>query len=122
MAEYFKIGSTDFSPFVSGLKVGKETIVSDKSGRNAAGKMAIDIVAQKYKLYVTFRPMTESEVYTLLNKISGFAGLSVTFRDPFSSTYTKTITCYTNTPEPEYYTIQNNLKLTKDFSINFIEM
>ena len=118
---YFKIGNTDYSAFVSGLKIGHETIVSDKSGRNAAGSMSIDIVARKYKLYVTFRPMTVSEVNSLLNSISGFSNLSITFLNPFTATPT-TITCYTNTPEVEYYTIQNSLQLTKDFSVNFIEL
>ena len=47
---YFKINNTDFSSLVSGLKVGFETLVSDNSGRNAAGNTVIDIVARKAKV------------------------------------------------------------------------
>ena len=44
---YFKINNTDFSHLVSSLKVGYETLVSDNSGRNAAGNTVIDIINRK---------------------------------------------------------------------------
>ena len=47
----FKINNVDFSDLVSGLKVGYETLVSDKSGRNANGDTVIDIINTKRKLY-----------------------------------------------------------------------
>lgn len=118
---YFKIGNVDFSPYVSALKIGHETIVSDHSGRNASGTMSIDVVAQKYKLYVSFRPMTAGEANTLLQSISSYSNLQVTFLNPFTALAT-TIRCYTGTPEVEWYTLQNGVQLTKDFSINFIEL
>lgn len=54
---YFEINYNDVSDLVSGLKVDYEVIISDDSGRTAAGTMVMDIVARKTKLEVTFIPM-----------------------------------------------------------------
>ena len=54
---YLMLNGTDVSDLVKSLKVGYETLVSDDSGRNANGDTVIDIVNQKVKVYVTFRPM-----------------------------------------------------------------
>ena len=39
---YLKINGVEYSSIVSGLKVGYETLVSDKSGRNAAGDTVVE--------------------------------------------------------------------------------
>ena len=117
---YLKIGNTDVSNLVKGLKVGYETLVSDNSGRNANGDTVLDIINRKVKLYVTFRPMDSSEMATLLSAISNYV-ISVSYRDSKTNT-TNTITCYTGTPEPEYYWILDNQLLYKSMSLNFIEM
>ena len=119
---YFKINNTDFSSLVSGLKIGYETLVSDSSGRNAAGDTVIDVINKKVKLYVTLRHTTGEEMKAFLNAINGFV-VNVSFYDPrsLSSTLT-TITAYTGTPEPEYYTIQPTHTIYKPLSLNFIEL
>lgn len=116
---YFKIGNVDFSAMVSGLKVGYETLVSDQSGRNAAGDTVIDVINRKTKLYVTFRHTTADEMNRLLQAVKGFV-LSVTYLDP-ETKQQKTITAYTGTPEPEYYTISNKT-IFNPLSLNFIEL
>ena len=117
---YFKINDKDFSSYVSGLKVGYETLVSDNSGRNAAGDTVIDVVNQKYKVYITFRHTTAAEMAELLNAINDYV-VNVTFRNPKTSQLT-TITAYTGTPEPEYYTIQPTMVVYKPMALNFIEL
>ena len=117
---YFKINNTDFSHLVSSLKVGYETLVSDNSGRNAAGNTVIDIINRKIKVYVEFRPMLDSHMNSLLTAIKDYV-VNVSYLDPETQTL-KTIQCYTGTPEPEYFTIQNNRKLFKQMSLNFIEL
>lgn len=117
---YFKVNGKDFSHIVSGLKVGRETLVSDNSGRNAAGDTVIDVVNEKYKLYVTLRHTTEQEMDAFLNAIRDYV-VDVDFKNPFSSD-TDTITAYTGTPEPEYYTIQDSHIIYKPMSLNFIEL
>lgn len=117
---YFKINNKDFSDLVSGLKVGYETLVSDNSGRNAAGDTVIDIINRKTKVYITLRHTMESEMRDFLNAIKDYV-VDITYLNPETKTLT-TITTYTGTPEPEYYTIQTNNTIYKPMAINFIEL
>lgn len=117
---YLLINGTDVSDYVMGLKVGYETLVADNSGRNAKGDTVLDIINRKVKLYVTFKPLDGSDMAILLSSFSDYV-IPVTYRDSKTNT-TKTITCYTGTPEPEYYWIHGNKVLYKAFSLNFIEM
>lgn len=116
---YFKINNVDFSNIVSGLKVGFETLVSDKSGRNAAGDTVIDVINKKYKIYITFRHTTEEEMAKLLAAINDYV-VNVSFLNPKTKALT-TIQAYTGTPEPEYYTISDKT-IYKPMSLNFIEL
>lgn len=116
---YFKINDTDISHLVKGLKIGYETLLAETSGRNANGDTVIDIVNRKVKLYVTFRPMFDHEMVEFLTLIKDYV-VSVSFRDSKTNQLT-TVTCYTGTPEPEYYHIGNEV-IYKDFSLNFIEL
>lgn len=117
---YFKINNKDFSSLVSGLKVGYETLVSDSSGRNAAGDTVVDVINKKIKVYITFRHTTQEEMSELLQALQGYV-VSVSFLHPTTGTL-KTITAYTGTPEPQYYTIQNGFVLYKPMNLNFIEL
>lgn len=117
---YFKVNNIDFSHLVSGLKVGYETLVSESSGRNANGDTVIDVVNTKRKVYVNFRYTTNVEMLEFLNAIKDYV-VEVSFRNP-STGAMYTITAYTGTPEPEYYTIQSDLVIYKPMSLNFIEL
>jgi hypothetical protein len=116
---YLMINNTDISHLVKGLKVGYETLVSEDSGRNANGDTVVDIINRKVKIYVSFRPMTNAEMYTLLNAISGYV-VNVSYLDP-KTRATKTVQCYTGTPNPEYMMINSRI-IFKEFNLNFIEM
>lgn len=117
---YFKINGQDFSSLVSSLKVGYETLVSDNSGRNANGDTVIDVINLKHKVYVGLRHTTEAEMRGFLAAINDYV-VSVSFLDAKTNSI-KTITAYTGTPEPDYFTIQDNRILYKPLSLNFIEL
>lgn len=117
---YFTINNVDFSHLVAGLKVGYETLVSSNSGRNANGDTVIDVINQKRKVYVTFRHTTEAEMAELLNAIANYQ-VTVGFKNPVTKAM-HIISAYTGTPEPEYYTIQDNLVIYKPMNLNFIEL
>lgn len=119
MTQYLKINDTDFSDLVSGLKVGYETLVSDKSGRNAAGNMTIDIINRKIKVYVTLRHTTDAEMKSFLAAVKPFV-VNVTFLNPETRALV-TINANIGTPEPEYYTISDKT-IYKPMSLNFIEL
>lgn len=120
MINYLKINNVDFSDIVSGLKVGFETLVSDGSGRNAAGDSVIDVINEKVKLYVNLRHTTGAEMDRFLGAIEGFL-VDVTFLNP-RTLQLSTIHAYIGTPEPEFYTIQPNNIIYKPMSLNFIEL
>ena len=120
MKNYFKVNNKDFSHLVSGLKVGYETLVSDNSGRNAAGDTFIDVINKKVKLYVNFRHTTGEEMEEFLEAIKDYV-VEASFLNPQTGSFS-TITAYTGTPEPEYYTIQPTHTIYKPMSLNFIEL
>lgn len=117
---YLKLNGTDVSRLVKGLKIGYETLVADNSGRNANGDTVLDVINHKIKVYVTFRPMDDSDMKMLLAAIENYV-FPVTFRDSKTNEL-KTITCYSGTPNVEYYWILDRQVLYKEFSLNFIEM
>lgn len=117
---YLSINGTNVSHLVKGLKVGYETLVSESSGRNANGDTVLDVINKKAKIYVVFRPMSGSEMSSLLSSFEDYV-IPVSFRDSKTNSV-KTITCYCGTPEPEYYWIHGNNVLYKEMSVNFIEM
>ena len=116
---YLMINNTDISYLVKGLKVGYETLVSENSGRNANGDTVIDVINRKVKIYVSFRPMSNAEMYSFLNLIQDYV-VEVSFLDGKTRAL-KTVSCYTGTPEPEYLMINNRI-LFKEFNLNFIEL
>lgn len=117
---YLIIEGTDVSDLVKSLKVGYETLVSDNSGRNANGDTVIDVINKKVKLQVVFRPMESDDMTNLLAAIENYV-IDVTYRDVKTNS-NKTITCYTGTPEPDYYFIHDNRVLYKELSLNFIQL
>ena len=114
----FKIGGVDFSGLVSGLKVGYETLVSDNSGRNAAGETVLDVINMKRKIYVTLRHTTFAEMQEFLAAIAPFQ-VTVTYLDPRTNSL-QTASPYTGSPEPEYYNVSKTVY--KPLSLNFIEL
>lgn len=116
---YLKVNGTDISHLVKGLKIGYETLVAETSGRNANGDMTVDVINSKVKVYATFRPMFDYEMVELMTLIRDYV-VSVSFRDSRTNALA-TATCYTSTPEPEYYRIGDQV-VYKDFTLNFIEL
>lgn len=117
---YLKISGVDVSDLVKGLKIGYETLVSDNSGRNANGDTVIDVINKKVKLQVVFRPMDSAEMAKLLAAFENYV-IDVSYRDSKTNS-TKTITCYTGTPEPEYLFILDNRIFYKELSLSFIQL
>lgn len=117
---YLIINGLNVSDLVKSLKVSYETLVSDNSGRNANGDTVIDVINKKVKLQVVFRPMESDDMADLLAAIENYV-IDVTYRDSKTNS-NKTITCYTGTPEPDYYFIHNNRVLYKEMSLNFIQL
>jgi hypothetical protein len=117
---YFKINGKDFSHLVSGMKVGYEVLVSDNSGRNAAGDTVLDVINRKIKVYLTLRHTTDAEMREFLSAVSDYV-VNITVLNPETGSLT-TFQTYIGTPEPEYYTIQAHTTIFKPMTLNFVEL
>ena len=117
---YLKIGDTDFSGIVSGLKLGYQVLLSDASGRNARGDNYVDIVNRKQKLTVTVRQTTQAEMAGLLAAIQPYV-VNVSYLDGETQAI-KAMQAYVSTAEPEYYRIINGKTMFKPLTLSFVEM
>lgn len=72
MAFVFTINGTDFATYIAtdGFKWERNDIDAPNSGRDMAGLMHRKIIAKKYKLSITCRPLTATEQRTLFTAIA----------------------------------------------------
>lgn len=115
-----KIGSYDCSSMVKSMKIGYETIVDENAGRNAAGTMVFDIIAEKRKLYITIASSSESEMSNFLSACNSYVN-TINYYDPETKTG-GSMTTYHSTIEPDIMWANAKGIRYKDLEINFIEM
>ena len=98
-----------------------EVTVSDldgESNRNAKGELIRDRIAVKRKLNLEWRPLTQTEIQTLLNSVSDVF-FTVTFPDPELGMITKTMYVGDRTA-PAYQYVNGEVKW-QGLKMNFIE-
>lgn len=98
-----------------------EVTVSDldgESNRNAKGELIRDRIAVKRKLNLEWRPLTQTEIQTLLNSVSDVF-FTVTFPDPELGMITKTMYVGDRTA-PAYQFVNGEIKW-QGLKMNFIE-
>ena len=115
---YFKINDIDFSMYVSGLKVSKSANYSAQT--NAAGNTVVDYINSKRTIEVSIIPLNDAAMVNLKAAIAAF-NVSITFRNPATNEL-ETINAIIPEDEIEYYTIQANRVLYKEFSLTFTEL
>jgi hypothetical protein len=116
---YFKIGTTDFSAFVSELKVNKAHNYNAQT--NAAGDTVVDYINQKREIEVGIIPLTSTQMATLQAAIDNF-NVSISYRDPKTNSLATNVNCIIPSNDVEYYTIQTNKVLYKGCSLKFQEL
>lgn len=116
---YFKIGDTDFSMFVSGLKVSKNAKYNAQT--NAAGDTVVDYINSKRSFEVGFIPMDELEMAELQEAIDAF-NVSISFRNPHTNTLEEGVNCIIAGSDVEYYTIQVDRVSYKGCTLTFTEL
>lgn len=97
----FKINNVDMTPYVAygGFKWQRYDIDSPSTGRAMNGLMYRGRVATKIKLEITCRPLTATELSTVLNLILP-EYVTVTYTDPMYGSVTKTM--YSNNNPASY--------------------
>lgn len=116
---YFKIGATDYSNYVSGLKV--NTVNNYTALNNAAGNTVVDFINAKRTIEVSIIPLNATAAKGILSAISAF-NVSLSFLNPNTNVLESNVNCIIPETEVEYYTIQVNNVKTKALNLTFIEL
>ena len=126
MASFVTINGTDLPnpAFPDGYNVGVQDIVKEAFRDASSGKLKADKIAQKVKIELTYKSLTNAEYVTLFSlvKQSAFFFL-VTYIDPRTGT-TNTGTFYSgdiNTGTFKYSVATNTITHWKDVKVNLIE-
>jgi hypothetical protein len=112
------VNSVDM-PDPSKLQITVSDISSDNSGRNAAGEMLKDKIAQKVKLSCTWNWLTNAQCSQLLNAIDPIY-FSVVYPDPKAGT-NLTATMYVGDRTAPVYWVQNGVPGWQGVAMDFIE-
>lgn len=115
---YFKINDTDYSQYVSSLKVAKKSNYNAQT--NAAGDTVADYINSKRTIEVGVIPLDSEYVKTLLNAIDNF-NITITFLNPNTGEL-ENVNCIIPDNEVDYYTIRADKKSFKAFNLGFIEL
>ncbi len=107
------------TPKLNGLTITREKIWSSNTGRAANGETIGDIVAIKYKIQISWPPLSREEVAVIDAAITP-AFFPVTFLDPVTNA-AKTIICYAGTPTYPVYSYYQGVKTYSGVNVNLVE-
>ena len=95
------VDSTDMIPYIAfgGLKWQRNDVEAPDAGRNMSGTMERGRVATKIRMDITCRPLTATELSTVLNAIQPET-VTVTYDDPMLGYVSKTM--YSNNNPASY--------------------
>lgn len=116
--EYLKINNTDYSKYVSALKINK--VANFSSQTNAAGNTVIDFINFKRSVEVSFISLDADIMQQLQTEFNTISVL-ISFRNP-ATNEVEEINCFTAGIEADYYTIQENKVMYKPFTLSFTEL
>ena len=125
MAFSLKINGTEISHLIKyqGLKWSRNDVDGQNAGRSLDGRMIRDFVATKDKLEIEFKPLTDSQLSSLLALVephTSNATLSVTYTSPRGTTVTKTM--YNSSVPASYLINKGDYALWGGVSVHLIEM
>lgn len=118
----FKIGGTDFSKYIAhddGFKWSRNDIEAPDTGRTMDGLMHRGRVATKIRLDIKCRPLTSTELYTLLNAILP-EYVTVEYTDPMYGSVTKSMYS-NNNPATHALTMKDGTEWWSGISFPLVE-
>lgn len=116
---YFKIGDTDFSMYVSDLKVKvKHNYIAQT---NAAGDSVVDYISAKRTVEVGIIPIDAEAMVALQVAIQAF-NVSISFFNPETNTLEENVNCIIPSNSVEYYTIRAGKTMFEACSLKFQEL
>lgn len=116
---YFKIDNTDYSSYVSGLKISSNANYTAQ--QNANSDMVVDYINTKRTIEVEIIPLDETKMASLLTAINNFS-VNISFRNPRTNALETGVSCIIASHTEDYYTIQNTKVMYKKFNLKFTEL
>lgn len=107
-------------PPIESLQIDRNCIWSKTTGRGADGKMIGDRVAFKWKLNISFAPLSDEQQAFLLNLIENQAFFNVTFRSPKTGSNI-TIKAYAGDFKSPVYSYVDDLPRYVGAAVNLVE-
>ena len=118
MANHIKISNTDISNYVKKLTITHELVWNTKAGRTLTSTFVGRVIAKKWKLQFTTRPLSQEEVSKIVNLVEASDFFDVEFI-PTNETNSITRTFYVNAPSTKVYTYSDKLPNVRYESLSF---
>ena len=115
---YFKINDIDFSAYVCELIVSKEAKYNAQT--NAAGNTVVDYICSKREIEVRIIALDADIAKEILREVDKF-NVAISFLNPTTNAL-EIVNCIIPEEEVEYYTIQANKVMLKEFKMKFSEL
>lgn len=116
--KFLKIENTDISKYINKLKPTHEPIWNTKAGRTQTAEFVGRIVAWKWKLEFTTKPLSQDDIVAIMSLIEKKPFFSVEFI-PTNSKSKITRTFYVNAPTTEVYSYADTLQNVRYTSLAF---
>lgn len=116
---YFMIGETDYSCYVSGLKISDNA--SYNAQQNANYDTVVDYINTKRTIEVEIIPLDTEIMKNLLLAIADF-NVKLSFRNPKTEELETDVDCIIPSNYVEYYTIQTTKVSYKKMKLKFTEL
>lgn len=118
MANHLKISNTDISDYIKKLTITHELVWNTKAGRTLTSTFVGRVIAKKWKLQFTTRPLSQEEASKIINLVEASDFFNVEFI-PTNGSKPITRTFYVNSPTAEVYSYNGNLASTRYSSLSF---
>lgn len=118
MAEFLKISNVDVSDYIKKNNITHEPVWNTNAGRTLTADFVGRIVARKWKMQFTTRPLSQTEVVKIVNLIESSDFFNVTFI-PTNGTAKITKKFYVNAPSAEVYSYSDTLTNVRYSSLAF---
>ena len=116
---YFKINDIDFSHCINSLKISDSKNYNSQT--NAAGDTVIDYINRKRSIEVGIIALDSEEMSNLLDAIDTI-NVYISFLNPKTQQIEDGVNCLIPSSQVDYYTIQNNKVMFKQFNLTFTEL
>lgn len=115
---YLKISGTDVSDYIKTLSMSHEPVWNTKAGRTLTADFVGRVIARKWKLQCTTRPLSQTEMQTITNLLEKADFFNVEFI-PTNATASITRKFYVNAPSTKVYTYSEKLPNVRYESLSF---